>query len=68
MKLVLDITTEAQKQNIIQIAKQLNIAVEVLETTEEEEDAAMVRAIYANAQGDILSSDETKEFLAHLAK
>lgn len=68
MKLVLDITTEAQKQNIIQIAKQLNISVEVLETTEEEEDVAMVRAIYANALGDILSSDETKEFLAHLAK
>lgn len=68
MKLVLDITTEAQKQNIIQLAQQLNISVEVLETTEAEEDAAMIRAICANAQGEILSSNDTAEFLVHLAK
>ncbi len=49
MKLVLDIITEEQKENIIQLAQQLNISVEVLETTEAEDDAALVRAIYANA-------------------
>ncbi len=68
MKLVLDITTEAQKEDIIQLAERLHVAVEVLEMTENEEDAAMVRAIHACAKGDILSPEENAEFLAHLAK
>ena len=68
MKLVLDITTEAQKDDIIQLAERLHVAVEVLEMTENEEDAAMVRAIHAGAQGDILSPEENAEFLAYLAK
>ena len=68
MKLVLDITTEAQKEDIIQLAERLHVAVEVLEMTEDEEDDAMVRAIHAGTQGDILSQEENAEFLAHLAK
>ncbi len=68
MKLVLEITTKAQKEDIIQFAKKLNIAVEVLENVEDEDDAAMVRAIQAGAQGDFLSPEESEEFLAHLAK
>lgn len=68
IKLVLEITTEAQKEDIIQLAERLHVAVEVLEMTEEEEDVAMVRAIYAGAQSDILSPDENAKFLADLAK
>lgn len=68
MKLVLDITTEAQKQNVIELAQQMNIAVEVLEVTEAEDDAALVRSIYANDKNDILSPEETADFLKCLAK
>lgn len=68
MKLVLDITTDEQKENIIQLAQQLNISVEVLDITEEEDDQAMVRAIHKHATGDVLSNEENAEFLAYLAK
>ncbi len=68
MKLVLDITTDEQKENIIQLAQQLNISVQYLEITEEEDDQAMVRAIHKHATGDVLSSEEKAEFLAYLAK
>lgn len=68
MKLVLDITTEAQKEDIMQLAKRLHVPVEVLDMTEDEDDNALVRAIYANAKGDILSSEEKDVFLASLAK
>ena len=68
MKLVLDITTEEQKEDIIQLAERLHVAVEVLEMTEDEEDAAMVRAIHAGVQDDILSPEENADFLAYLSK
>ncbi len=68
MKLVLDITTEAQKEDIMQLAQRLHVPVEVLEITEDEEDAALVRAIHANATGDVLSLGEKADFLDYLGK
>lgn len=68
MKLVLDITTQAQKEDILQLAERLHVAFEVLEMTEDEEDAALVRAIHADTQNDLLSLEEKEAFLAHLAK
>ncbi|MEX8547169.1 MAG: hypothetical protein V5804_06165 [Mucilaginibacter sp.] len=68
MKLVLEVTTEQQKQDVIEFAKHLNVNVEVLDFTEDEEDAAMIRAIDAGIQNDILSPAETADFLSRLGK
>ncbi len=68
MKLVLDITTESQKDDIMRLAKRSHVPIEVLEMTEDEEDAALIRAIHAGAQNDFLSSEEKEAFLARLAK
>lgn len=68
MKLVLDVATEQQKQDIIEFAERLQVTVEVLEPSEEEEDAALLRAIDAGAQNDILSEQEVAAFLLKLAK
>ncbi|WP_299290841.1 hypothetical protein [uncultured Mucilaginibacter sp.] len=67
MRLVLDVATEQQKQDIIELAERLQVTVEV-EPSEEEEDAAMLRAIDAGAKNDILSEQEVAAFLLKLAK
>ena len=68
IKLVLDVTNEQQKQDIIEFAERLQISVEVLEPSEAEADAAMLRAIDDGAQNDILSEQEVVAFLLKLAK
>lgn len=68
MKLVLDITTEEQKENFITLANQLNVPVEILDADAAAEDAAMVKAIKFNTKNDLLTAEETKTFLAELAK
>ncbi len=52
----------------MQLADRLHVPVEVLDVSEEEDDNALVQAIYANAKDDILSLEEKNAFLAYLAK
>ncbi|RYE28914.1 MAG: hypothetical protein EOP42_15635 [Sphingobacteriaceae bacterium] len=68
MKLVLDITTEEQKENFITLANQLNVSVEILDADDATEDAEMIKAIKFNAKNDLLTAEETKTFLDELAK
>lgn len=67
MKLLLDVTTDEQKDNIITLANQLNVSVEILDVDDTEEDVAMIKAIDFSAKNDLLTTEETAEFLNCLA-
>ena len=67
MKLVLDITTEEQKENIITLANQLNVPVKIF-ADDAMEDVSMINAIKFNAKNDLLTAEEIKTFLDELAK
>jgi hypothetical protein len=66
MRLVLDKVDMRHYKLLMEMSKLLNFKVKKTEITEAEEDAALLRAIDARMNDDILSPEEADEFLKSL--
>ncbi|WP_207536279.1 hypothetical protein [Desertivirga arenae] len=68
MRLLLDNISPEHEAYLTKVIQDLGGSITVLDITEEEEDGAMVRALYASSNDEIASDEEVASFLKSLGK